>query len=652
MPDATPGRPGGRLYSLAALLPLAFLGLVLAAQTLPYLDTRALWFSDEVRYGNAFQNLWDRGHWLVLYLNGAPYPDKPPVYFWLLAGLRAALGETSPALFLLGAAVSALLTLAATCILVRRVAGGDRDHALAAGLVLLTCFSFIGVGHYSRMDLLFAALITLAHVCLHRAWTRPRAPGWQMAGWGLAALATLTKGPFGLAFPLLAGLAFLAWRGDLRRFFRKDTALGLGFLALVLLAWVAAAWFGGEHEYIENIFHKQIYKRAVDAPHHGQGAWYYLGALPLAGLPWTFLLLGLPWRNTVRPGFWRGLWAGRKAGLGGAAYLWCAAATGLALLSAVSIKLAIYLLPLYPPLAALAARAWLDLAAAPRTLVLRAWGGLFLLLALGLALANPLLHNLPKQPWPVDLPWPWLAGAAGAAALLGALLLRLAPRLSARGGLLLLALGATAWLAPLALGLAPALDPVMSPKEQSEVMADYVRRGYAPMAFRIYSGTYTYYAGADVFETQDLDLLAERIAAAPKAVVGMQKRYWDEWKPETRPAGLQVVHSQTIVEREYVLAVKEEPQLAPPDGADAPDGTPASSLPAPAGEHSPPAAQTPSVNQTSPPPASPTDELAAPQPATQAEDASRPQALPAPLPPLQPEAQPAPTPQPAPQDQP
>jgi 4-amino-4-deoxy-L-arabinose transferase-like glycosyltransferase len=618
MTESAPGRPGNRLYRLAAFLPLLFLGLVLAAQTMPYLDSRALWFSDEVRYGNAFQNLWERGHWLVLYLNGIPYPDKPPVYFWLLAGLRALLGETSPALFMMGAAVSALLVLAATCILVRRVAGGDREHALAAGIVLLTCFSFIGISHYSRMDLLFAALITLSHVCLHRAWTRPQATGWQLAGWGLAALATLTKGPFGLAFPLLTGLAFLAWRGDLRRLFRRDTALGLGLLVLILLGWVVAAWFGGEHDYIRDIFHKEIYKRAVDAPHHGQGPWYYLAALPLAGLPWTFLLLGLPWMRLARPSFWGALWGGRKADSGGTAYLWCAALTGLALLSAVSIKLAIYLLPLYPPLAALAARAWLDLADRPRARVMYAWGGLFSLLALGLAFAQVLIHRALTPPWPVDLPWAWLAAAAGAAAVLAALFIRLAPRLSARNGLLLLAVGMTVWLAPLGYKLAPTLDPVMSPKAQSEVMADYVRQGYAPLAFHIYSGTYTYYAGTDVFETQDLKLLAERITAAPKAVVGMQKRYWDEWKPEERSAGLHVVHTQTIVEREYVLAVKDAPQPEEP------------LAPQPEPQADPPA-------------------LPEVLPGMAQDNATLPQALPAPLLPIQPEGQPGALPLPTPQ---
>lgn len=555
MPEPGPGRLAGRLWSLAALVPLLALALVLAAQTLPYLDTRALWFSDEVRYGNAFQNLWERGHWLVLYLNGIPYPDKPPAYFWLLAGLRAALGQTSPALFMLGAAVSALLALAATCILVRRVAGWDRDHALAAGLVLLTSFSFIGISHYSRMDLLFAALITLSHVCLHRAWSRRSAPGWQMAGWGLAALATLTKGPFGLAFPLLAGVCFLAWKGDLRRLLRRDTALGLGLLLGILLAWLAAAWFSGERAYLEDIFTKQIYKRAVDAPHHGQGPWHYLGALPLAWLPWTFLVLVLPWRRPFTADFWKGLWASRRSGLDGPAYLWCVALSGLALLSAVSIKLAVYLLPLYPALAALTARAWLGLADRPRKTLLYALGGLFLLLAAGLACANLLM------PWPTPIPGLWLAAAAGAAAVLGVALCRFAPRLSGRGGLLLLAAGVTAWLAPLALGVAPALDPVMSPKAQSELMGEFVRQGYEPMAFRIYSGTYTYYAGCDVFETQDLELLDLRIRHEPKAVVGMQKRYWDEWK--NRPAGLRVAHEQRIVERAYVLAIKDGEEEQP-----------------------------------------------------------------------------------------
>ena len=71
------------------------------AQTWFALNNRALWFSDEVRYADAYKNLAAHGKWVVLALNGQPYPDKPPVYFWFLWLLDKLTPFHQPAVFFL-----------------------------------------------------------------------------------------------------------------------------------------------------------------------------------------------------------------------------------------------------------------------------------------------------------------------------------------------------------------------------------------------------------------------------------------------------------------------------------------------------------------------------------------------------------------------
>ena len=558
-PAADPWHDGTpRLWRLLALCPICVLALVLAAQTLPgILWPRALWFSDEVRYANVFEHLSQAGKWLVMYLNGEPYPDKPPVYFWLLAALRPLFKGPEPALFFTGAAVSALAMLGATLGLNRLVAKGGRGQSLAAGLILTTCFYWIGVAHYSRMDLLFAALICCSHICLFRAWQKSGAPGLCLAGFGLAALAVLTKGPLGIVFPLAAAVGWLAWRGQLRRLWRRDTAMGLALAVLVMGAWLGGAWLMGEHDFVRNIFTKQIFERAVQASHHRQPWWHYFATLPLAWLPWTFIIFLLPLRRLAGPSFWSGLWASRRQGNPGLSYVWAMALTGFAVLSLVSIKIIIYLMPLFPALAVLTARALgrLDRQGVKRLCWIA--GGVFAAAAVNLPLAD-FMH-----PWPIELHGLWISAAT--ATLAAVVMFRFAARMRPAGALLVLAACVTLWLAPLQIQTTHALDPVMSPRAQGESMGEYIDQGYTAVAYRIYSGTYTYYAGHNILEVQDyyengreisgLEKILTILKTTPKVVLGMRRKYWDQW--EDRPETLRIVHEQWIVDRPYVLAVQD-----------------------------------------------------------------------------------------------
>jgi 4-amino-4-deoxy-L-arabinose transferase-like glycosyltransferase len=543
------------LFRIMARYPLISLAVLLALQTVFMLDSRALWFSDEIRYADVFENLVHEGKWLVLYLNDQFYPDKPPVFFWLLAALRWSTGLEGPPLLFLGAAVTGYCFLAATIWMGRRVLGLSRETQLAAGLVLLTTPYFVGLAHYVRMDLLFGALILCSQVCLFEVWQRDsvdkRSLAWAMAGMLLAAVAALTKGPLGVAFPVLGSLAWLAWTRNLGRFFRRDVAYAALAAGAVLLLWFAAALVVERAAYIQNILYEQIYRRATNTWHHEQPFYHYFLTLPGAFLPWTLLLLTLPLQRLVRKSFWQNVLETRGARhqgreRAGLIYCWALLISGFVLLSVVSIKIVVYLLPLFAPLALFTARRLAEDPERQSARLFLAFAVLFGALGLVLPFAN-LLH-----PWPISIEGTLLCG--GGLLLLALLLWRWAPRDDWRAGLLFTALGLTIWLQPAGLRLAPSLDPIMSPKAQAELMREFIHKGHYPLAYKVYSGTYTYYAGQAIHETGDMKELEQELALRPKAVVGMRRKYWDEWG--NRPPSLELVHEQWIADRPFVLAVQ------------------------------------------------------------------------------------------------
>lgn len=538
-----------RLWQAMEERPKLSLGLILAAQTLFALDSRSLWFSDEVRYANAYENVIKAGKWLVLSLNGQPYPDKPPVYFWLVALLDTLTPLGQPAVFSLGVAVSGFLFVLATLGLARALAL-PRTLGFAAGLVLLANLFFAGMLHYSRMDMLFAALIVASQACLCRGFASPSPNRWPIAGLALAGVATLTKGPLGLAFPLVSSVAWLAWRGELGLLKRREVLLGLCASLGLVAAWLVAALAKEGPEFIHNIFYKQIFQRAVKTYHHAEPLSYYFVALPLAWLPWTLLAFALPVRKLFSGEFWSGLWAGRRSA-GPVAWLALSAGSGFAMLSCLSGKVLIYILPLFAPLALLTAERLLALDAARLRRLWLLGAGLFLLLAA----AGPFAPRIIGLE--IEVRGLWLSSLI--LGLTGAALIILRDR-PARQPLLALALGVTLWMQPAALSIAPSLDPVMSPRGQAEIIRDFAARGFAPVAYDIYSGIYTYYAGQDIPETSDRAELSAFLQSHPKAILAIRKKHWEPW-PE-RPPGLRLKDERRIVDQVYVLAVQGDTQPA------------------------------------------------------------------------------------------
>ncbi|WP_320169153.1 glycosyltransferase family 39 protein [Maridesulfovibrio sp.] len=522
---------------------------LLFLQSVFTMDYRSLWFSDEVRYANVYHQMKDAGHWLVMYLNGVPYPDKPPVYFWFLSLIDNLTPADGPSVFFLGSAVSAAIFLVSTLALAKTLGCGKKT-VLASGLVLLTNIFFAGIAHYSRMDLLFASFIIWANICLYKGFHSRSTARWFIAAFALMGVATLTKGPLGLIFPILTAVCFLGWK---KRFFLlRDKGLAKGFAVLlaILAAWVVGAMIVDGTSFIHNIFYKQIYQRAVSSFHHEEPFQYYLIAFPLAWLPWTTAIFALPFKKLFCTDSLAAFLAARNDdATDGRDWAWIMFISGFVLLSCLSIKVLIYILPLFAPLAVLTARGLLGEGGNPPAInSARMWIGVAVVY-LVLAVAAPFAEAF----FPFDSALRGLSftvlimGVGG----LGMLALR---NSGAKRGLLLMAVVMVLWLQPLALYTLPSLDPVMSPRQTGEMMKHYVEQGSYPLAHKIYSGIFSYYAGTDIHETSDMDEINSLLNQKDDVILVMQKKYYDKWKD--KPDGIRVINEQFISDRPYVLIKK------------------------------------------------------------------------------------------------
>ncbi len=546
------GRATGGALEMALRHPVLVLALLVALQTGFTLWSRDYWAFDEPRHADALRHLLEDGDWFSLHLNGAPYPDKPPVYFWLVAGAATLLGTDGPPAFFLVSAVGGFAFCLATWALVRAaLPGRGRALALAAPiLVLLTPLAQMLL-RTTRMDLLFGAAIVFAEVLLWRGLRQEGPNRHVFLGLLVAGAAVLVKGPVGLLLPLAALVAFLVWTGRTRRLLARDVGLGLLAAAALVALWMLGIGLTEGGPYLGKLLHDQVFARAVENRKHAHGVWFYPAVLPGAWLPWTAVAATLSWGRFLGWRAFRERLARRKErSQDGRTWLWACFLAGLLALSLARSKLFIYLMPLLAPLAALTADWWTRIDAEARARATKTVAVMLLLLGAGIVVLPYLLPfaEVHFTAWHFAPAAVLLAGGIAGFAR--------APRRWAFAALALF----LAYVG-IALAVVPPFDAVMSPRPQAEALARYADDGYAPLVYKVYRGTYGYYARRVVPETHDIAVLAAHLDHHPKAVIATARKYLER---HPRLLGrLRVVQSQRIEGQPHVLLIQRPPNDAP-----------------------------------------------------------------------------------------
>ena len=294
---------------------------------------------DEGRYAQIAKELVDRGAWVVPTLQGEPYLDKPPLFYWLVKLSFQQFGVTESAARLVPA-VCVHLTILLVYLLGRRSVG--EKGAFWAALLLTVSPLFLGVARLLLLDGLLTLLVTASVLCGYEAVRTGRLRwGWWLLAGVASGLGFLTKGPISevLLFPPLLAVGWLG--GTTARVGWKGCAAFAAVVVAVNLPWYVGV-YRQRPEFLLHFFWEHNVLRFVKPFDHLQPVWYYApvlvgGFLPgvlLAG-PFVRSLLFRPPGGTHTPagGFW--LLSG----------LWC-----VAFFSASGSKLPTYILPALPPL--------------------------------------------------------------------------------------------------------------------------------------------------------------------------------------------------------------------------------------------------------------------------------------------------------------
>jgi 4-amino-4-deoxy-L-arabinose transferase-like glycosyltransferase len=329
------------------------------------LSVRPLLPIDETRYLSVAWEMWRRDDWLVPYLNGSAYTDKPPLLFWgMLLGWRAfGVSQWWPRLL---PPLFGLLSVFLVVRLARRLSpmtpdAGHRTLPFLSGLLWVTYSTAV------LFDTLLTACVLLALIGVVEASQGRAGRGWAQCAAGIG-LGLLAKGPVVLVHVLPIMLLAPWWIGDSdsakrpagwrRWYLGVITAMVLG--AAIALAWALTAGAREGPAYRDAILWDQTARRITHAFAHRRPWWWYMPLLPVVLLPWT---LWPPW--------WRALGRLRQKPLEPAARFALAwVVPGLIILSLISGKQVHYLIPLLPGVATLAGVAWSRLEIKPQVVAL------------------------------------------------------------------------------------------------------------------------------------------------------------------------------------------------------------------------------------------------------------------------------------------
>jgi 4-amino-4-deoxy-L-arabinose transferase-like glycosyltransferase len=314
---------------------------------------------DEPREAEMAREMLVSGDHVVPRLNGEPFLEKPPLFYWLVVTAYRAVGGPSEAAARAVPAIAGFLCLLITWNMARRLFGDET--ALLAALILLTGFESFWIARRVLIDMPLTLAILLAIDALHRVVTAERRAPWTTVAWSAVALAAalLFKGVVGAAIPGLALLGWLLWRLDLRPLWRRGI-LAAGLLAIVPVAlWVRALHASlGPGAVREFVLVNNVQRFTGGAAKgHDNPFWYYLPAIVTDFFPWSLLLpFALaaairvasriaPWATAANEAEERERAALRDL------LVWFL--LPVAVLSLASTKRGLYLLPIYPAAAIL-----------------------------------------------------------------------------------------------------------------------------------------------------------------------------------------------------------------------------------------------------------------------------------------------------------
>ena len=523
-----------------------------------------LWNPDEPRYAQVAREMVNGGDWVLMHYNGRIYPDKPPLFFWLIAFSSYLWQGFSSFSVRFPAAFFGTLTVLLTFFLGKMLY--TSRTGFLSGLILATSVEFAYLSTRANIDTTLTFFTTASLLCFFQ-WYRSgqdkaknvkkaevEVKGEEKAkmrnlwiyGFYIGmALATLAKGPVGFILPLFVSVIYLIIQKDWDGMKRMRLLTGMALFLVIVLSWYLPAVVKGGEDYLQATLFRQTIDRYAQGWSKARPIYYYLYNFPADFLPW---ILFVP--AAVGYGFSREKMEKRREFL----FLFTWFALVFVFFSLSKGKRPIYLLPLYPAVSLMVGKLWDDFISTPMERFRNEWVSFPLYAFMGLALVSGAAIL-----WVISMKFPsYLPYSLPISFLLvgGSLAMFVLYRFKHYAAILFLIIGMVAGgYFYTSRVIFPLVNQVKSARFTSQEITARIQPGEKLAVYgRISSGPFNYYTGiVPVWELNEMpDLLAFLRSSERVFCLIHFKEFSEFQKKEGRPK-VQLISRRRVGNQEIVL---------------------------------------------------------------------------------------------------
>lgn len=191
---------------------------------------------EETRWGAGAREMLATGDWIVPRQQGVVFPERPPLNMWLMASVGYFRGDVDAVAIRMPSVIAVVLTSLVIYGYTRFLVSGFA--AFVAALAYGSMAQVLQIGRMGESEAVFALLVGSSLMAWHLGYLRRWSPAltWSL-GFGLAALAALTKGPQAPVYFVAIAGAYLLLRRDWRYLIAWQPMVGATVFLAIVAAW-------------------------------------------------------------------------------------------------------------------------------------------------------------------------------------------------------------------------------------------------------------------------------------------------------------------------------------------------------------------------------------------------------------------------------
>ena len=248
-----------------------------------------LWNPDEPRYAQVAKEMLQGEGWIIPHLNSEVYPDKPPLFFWLIAFTAKAIGGMNEFAARFPSAFFGLLTLLLLFFLGKRLF--NEKVGFLAALILATNVEYLWLARRANIDATLTFFTTAAITLFYVGFSQQKGR-WilYLLAYCAMALGVLAKLQVAVIVPLLVVGGYFLMQREWRFFKDPSHIPGIALFVAFIGGWLALAYLSGGEGYLWELLYQKTASRLLATVSHSRPLYYYLANFPGNFVPWIIFL--------------------------------------------------------------------------------------------------------------------------------------------------------------------------------------------------------------------------------------------------------------------------------------------------------------------------------------------------------------------------